>query len=558
MADGFAAYERLMTELLFGTGITHSILIISFCIGAGLLLGRLRVRGVSFGTTWILFSGLALSHFGLVCDPAIVSFVKDFGLVLFVFSIGLSVGPSFFRSFKKGALSLNILAAVMAALSVAVTALLHVLTGESLAVLTGVMSGAVTNTPGLGAAQAAAGAQKAKDMAASYAVAYPFGVIGTILALVISRSLFKVDIKAEAHTLDSGSEGEKARRVHCRVENPALFGKTLDEVAGIASFPFIVSRVMDKEGNVSIAHGNTVITEGCRVLAVSSEKDAMAVKVLFGEEIPMHLSDWERADTGNVVRQVIVTKPSFTGKRLDEIDADGFLGVTVTRVMRSGQDMVAAPSMRLQVGDALRIVGTKECCQRAALLLGNKQESLIHPNLVPIFFGIALGVALGSVPIKVPFVPQGIKLGIAGGPLIVAILLGYFGPRYHITTYTTMSANLMIREMGISLFMAAVGLSSGQSFVAAILAGGWRWAFYGAAITVIPIAAVITAARVLFKINFLQISGLVAGGMTSPPVLSFAGEAYNATHVQISYAAVYPLTMFLRVLAAQVLVLSGM
>lgn len=547
-------YGETLTELLFGTGITHSILIISFCIGTGLLLGRLRVRGVSFGTTWILFSGIALSHFGLVCDPLIASFVKDFGLVLFVFSIGLSVGPSFFRSFKEGALPLNLLAAAMVALSVAVTALLHCLTGESLDVLTGVMSGAVTNTPGLGAAQAAVSSDVSKVMASSYAVSYPFGVIGTILALLISRALFKVDTEAEAHALERGGEGKKARRVHCRVENPALFGKTLDEVFGAASFPFIVSRVMDTSGNVAIAHGDTVIDEGYKVLVVAAEEYALSVKVLFGEEIPMHHADWEAADSENVVRQVIVTKHSFTGRRLDEVDFDAF-GVTVTRVMRAGQDMVAIPSMRLQVGDALRIVGSAECCSKVSLLLGNKQESLLRPNLVPIFLCIALGVALGTVPIRIPFLPQSIRLGIAGGPLIVSILLGYFGPRYHITTYTTMSANLMIREMGISLFMAAVGLSSGQSFATAILAGGWRWAFYGAAITVLPLAVIIIAARALFKINFLQICGLVAGGMTSPPVLSFASEAYDATHVQISYAAVYPLAMFLRVLAAQVLVL---
>lgn len=551
-----------MADLLFGSSITHSVVVLSAVIAIGLLLGKWHVKGVSFGATWILFVGIVVSHFGLVCDGAVLSFVKDFGLILFVFSIGLSVGPGFFRSFKKGGLSLNLLAVLLVFLSVAVTAVLHAMTGESLSTMTGVMSGAVTNTPGLGAAQAALGGgeserEAAQTMASSYAVAYPLGVIGTILSLAACKALFKIDIREETAALETGGKGDKARRVHCKVDNPAIFGRTIGSISQLVSFPFIVSRVMDKDGKVFVPHGETVIKEGSRVLVVAAEKDAEAVRVLFGSEVAMHLSDWEKADESNVVRQVIVTKASFTGKRLDEADLRGLFGVTVTRVTRAGLDMVAMPSMRLQLGDALRIVGQEDCCERVAALLGNKQESLAHPNLVPIFFGIALGVALGVVPFNVPLVPQSVKLGIAGGPLIVAILLGHFGPRYHITTYTTMSANLMIREIGISLFMAAVGLGSGQSFVAAIAAGGWRWIFYGAAITLIPILIVIVLARKVFKINFLNISGLVAGGMTSPPVLSFIGESYGATHTAISYAAVYPLTMFLRVLAAQAVVLAA-
>lgn len=552
-----------MADLLFGNTISHSVAVLSAVIALGLLLGKWHVKGVSFGSTWILFVGIALSQAGLVCDSAVLSFVKDFGLILFVFSIGLSVGPSFFRSFKKGGLSLNLLALLMVSLSVAVSVGVHILTGEKLTTMTGVMSGAVTNTPGLGAAQAALGSGEAAmaeslPMASAYAVAYPLGVIGTILSLAAAKSLFKVDISSEEKEKEAGGDGEKARRVYCRVDNPAIFGQTVAEVTKVASFPFIISRMMDDNGKVTIPHGDTIVGEGCRVLVVAAEKDAAAVRVLFGTEVEMHWDDWEKADEDNVVRQVIITKPSFTGKRLDEIDLRSLFGVTVTRVSRSGLDMVATPAMRLQMGDALRIVGKEDCCERVALLLGNKQETLAHPNLVPIFFGIALGVALGAVPFRVPFVPQSVTLGIAGGPLIVAILLGHYGARYHITTYTTMSANLMIREIGISLFMAAVGLSSGQSFVSSIAGGGWRWIFYGAAITLIPIAAVIFLARRIFKVNFLDISGLIAGGMTSPPVLAFVGESYGAAHTAISYATVYPLTMFLRVLAAQVVVLAAM
>lgn len=552
-----------MENIFTGTGIAHSILLFAAVIGGGLYLGRFKIRGLSIGTTWILFVGIILSHFGLRSDPTVLSFMKDFGLILFVFSIGLQVGPGFFASFKKGGVKLNLLAMLLVLLAVVVTVVLHFTTGLDLFTLTGVMSGAVTNTPGLGAAQqtldgAANALVDSSVMASAYAVTYPIGVLGVIFMLLFFKSIFKIDLEKEKSILDESHDtGETARRMHCEVSNPAVFGKTLSQVAANMGDGFVASRILH-DGEISVPGPETVLHEGDRLLIVTDHKDVDTVRIIFGKEVPMHQQDWQKMDSNMVSRRLSITKSSLTGKHLSKLGFRKNYNVTVTRVIRSGIELVGRPGLILQVGDSIQVVGTEENIQLVAKIVGNKPETLSHPNLVPIFFGIAVGVIFGSLPISIPGIPQPIKLGLAGGPLLVAILLGYFGPKFKITTYTTVSANMMIREIGISFFMAAVGLDAGRTFVSSLVNGGYWWILYGAIITLVPVAAVILLARLVLKLDFYEICGLVAGGTTDPAALSFAQSQYGTDYTSVNYATVYPLTMFLRVLMAQLLILAAL
>jgi putative transport protein len=558
-----------MKELFLGTGIAHSILLFAIVIASGLWLGKKKVKGISIGSTWILFLGILLSHFGFRADPAALAFMKEFGLILFVFSIGMQVGPGFFQSFRKGGVGLNLLAAGMILLGVLVTLSIHWITGESLTTMVGVLSGAVTNTPGLGAAQhtmldalvaegqtAAAAEEATSALASAYAVSYPLGVIGVISVLILLKSLFRIDLNKERAQLEEQDKDSQdtARRMHCEVENPAVFGKKLSEVMVGHADQFLVSRLM--RGNEIFSPGpDTVLEQGDKVLIVTSQPNVEAVRIVFGEEVPMHLEDWLQQDENLVIRRLCISKSSLTGKQLRSLHIRNTYGVTVTRVARAGVELVARPTLQLQMGDTITVVGTVKGIDQVARIVGNKPETLSKPNLVPIFFGIALGVIVGSIPIAFPGIPQPVKLGLAGGPLIIAILLGHFGPKWGITTYTTISANMMLREVGISFFMAAVGLGAGENFVASVVSGGYRWILYGALITLIPTFLTGLVARLVFKFNFYRICGLISGGSTNPPTLAFAQGAYGTDYTSINYATVYPLTTFLRVLSAQVLIL---
>lgn len=548
-----------MSELFTGTGLAHSIMLFAFVIATGLWLGRFKVKGVSIGSTWILFVGILLSHFGLRADPGALAFVKDFGLILFVFSIGLQVGPGFFQSFKKGGVKMNLLAVTLVLLAVAVTLIIHGVVGEDLKTMTGVMSGAVTNTPGLGAAQQAiADPEASSKLASAYAVAYPLGVLGVIALIIVSKSLFKVDIDKEKAKLDADEDtAEAARRMHCEVVNPAIFGKSLRDVTCGMGDKFIISRVM-RNGEISIPGPDYILQEGDKVLVVTSQSMVDSLRIIFGKEVEMHQTDWQKMDEHLVTRRLSITKSMMTGKILKELNIRKIYGVTVTRVLRAGVELVARPNLILEMGDTIQVVGTESAISDVAKLVGNKPESLSKPNLVPIFFGIAVGIIFGSIPIALPGMPSAVKLGLAGGPLIIAILLGHYGPKLKITTYTTLSANMMIREIGISLFMAAVGLGAGESFISSILNGGYWWILYGFLITVIPVGTIILLSRLVFKLNFYQICGLVSGGTTDPAVLAFSQEMYGTDYPSVNYATVYPLTMFLRVLAAQVLVMLAL
>ncbi|MBR1872108.1 MAG: putative transporter [Bacteroidales bacterium] len=557
-----------MKDLFLGTGIAHSIMLFAFVIATGLALGKVKIKGVSIGSTWILFISIIMSHFGFVANPTVLSFMKDFGLILFVFSIGLQVGPGFFHSFKSGGVQMNLLAVFMIALAVVVTVAIHFATGESLRTMTGVMSGAVTNTPGLGAAQqtlsdslvaggvdSASAAAQSSSLASAYAVAYPLGVLGVLFLIILAKGIFKIDLDKEKAELDkAGDSGESARRMHCEVRNPAIFGKSIGEALCGAQEHIVISRLM-RDGEISIPEVDTTLQEGDKLLIVTSQNQVDKVRIIFGEEIPMHVEEWRRMSKNLVTRRITVTKHSITGSSLKNLRIRSAYDVTVTRVVRAGVELVARPGLILQVGDILQVVGAEDDIKAVGDLVGNSVESLNKPNLVPIFFGIVLGVFFGSLPIRFPGIPQPVKLGLAGGPLIIAILLGYFGPKWKITTYTTLSANMMIREIGISFFMAAVGLGAGQNFVSSILGGGYWWILYGFLITVIPVGTTILLARLVFKLNFYKICGLVSGGTTDPAVLAFAQGAYGTDYTSVNYATVYPLTMFMRVLSAQLLIL---
>lgn len=557
-----------MNELIFGTGIAHTILLFALVIATGIYLGRFKFKSISIGSTWILFVGILLSHFGFRGDPHILAFMKDFGLILFVFSIGLQVGPGFFHTFRKGGVTLNLLAVIMVVLAVVVTVVLHFVIGEDLRIMTGVMSGAVTNTPGLGAAQqtlsdamtAEGVAQQqitaaSSSLASAYAVAYPIGVLGVIMLLILFKAVFKVDLEKEKQALDDESaSGNNAIRASYEVCNPAIFGMTVGALIKEDGGRFVISRI-DKGGEIQTPGPSTLLEEGDKVLVITSQPHEEPVKILFGKEVSIPFSDWISHESSLVARKITITKSSMTGKSLRTLNVRSVYGVTVTRVIRAGVELVAGPNLYLQMGDILLVVGSEENIDKVARLFGNKASRLSHPNLVPIFFGIVLGIIFGSIPIRFPGVPQPVKLGLAGGPLIVAILLGYFGPKLKITTYTTASANMMLREIGISFFLAAVGLGAGENFISSIVNGGYWWILYGALITIIPIVCVCLIARLVFKLNFYQICGLVTGSTTNPPVLAFAQDAYGTDYTSVNYATVYPLSMFMRVLAAQLLIL---
>ena len=558
-----------MIPFLTNAGTGGAIIILSLVIAAGLYLSRFKVKGISIGTTWILFVGILLGHFGLRIHPVMLSFIKDFGLILFVFAIGLQVGPGFFRSFRKDGLPMNLLAIGLVLLAVLTTYVIHLLSGIDLGIMTGIMSGAVTNTPGLGAAQqtlsdatlASGGtetmaAEASSGIASAYAVAYPLGVLGAIAVVLLSKALFRIDLEKERERA-AGTEDKDANafRLACRVENPAIFGKTLQELsASTQSDHLVITRMMRGE-NVFFPDLQLPLQEGDKLLIVTDMEHKDKAAIIFGEELPVNMKQWQRPGVELTSRRLSITQSSITGMTLRKLDIRQKYGVTVTRILRSGVDLQANPELILQVGDSIQVVGSADGISHLASLVGNQPETLHKPNLVPIFFGIALGVLLGMLPIRFPSMPQPLKLGLAGGPLIVAILLGYFGPKLRITTYTALSANLMIREVGISLFMAAVGLGAGETFVESLVNGGYMWVLYGFIITVVPMLLIALIARLVMKLDFFKICGLLSGGTTDPALLAFSEQMYGSGKIAVNYTTVYPLTMFLRVLAAQVLIM---
>ena len=552
-----------INDLVWGTGIGHSILLLSIVIAAGIQLGKVKVFGISLGITFVLFVGIFLGQLGFTMNHDVLNFFKEFGLILFVYSVGMQVGPGFFSSFKQGGITLNMLACGIIFLGVAIALILHFVTGVPIPTMVGILSGAVTNTPGLGAAQ-----QAYSDMygvadntiALGYAVAYPLGVIGIILSIIFVRYVFRVNFDKENEELnreDAAHENE-AKPISLIVKNPAVFEKTVGDLSALMGhLDFVISRVWRFENKqIEIASSATVLHENDKIFVITTERDAEAVKTFFGVEIDMERKQWIRMESQFVNRRILITKPELNGKKLGQLKLRKLYGINITRINRAGMDLVATPNLTLQVGDRVNVVGTETGIANVEKVLGNSMKRLNEPNLIAIFVGIGLGIILGSIPITFPGIPQPIKLGLAGGPLIVAILVSRFGYHYKLVTYTTQSANFMLREIGITLFLACVGLSAGEGFIDTIVNnGGLAWVGYGFIITTVPLLIVGCVARYFYKVNYFTLMGLIAGSTTDPPALAYSNATAGNDVPAVGYATVYPLSMFLRVLTAQLMIL---
>ena len=552
-----------LNDLLFGVGVGHSILLVAVTIALGIWLGKIKIFGISLGVTFVLFVGIVLGHFGMNLHPDVHHFFKEFGLILFVYSVGMQVGPGFFSSLRKGGLTLNLLAMGVVFLGVLTTVILHFVTGISMSTMVGILSGAVTNTPGLGAAE-----QTFHDLTGTgdstitlgYAVAYPLGVVGIIASMLIVRAIFKISVAKEKEKMDNleHNDDNQAIALSLVVKNPAVFSKTLAEVRQLLKgHDYVISRTMDSRTNsISLAHSDTVLNENDRVFVITNPQNAAVISSLIGTEIQMDRKQWIPTESHLVSRRFIVTKSELNGKTLGSLQLRKLHGMNVTRVNRAGVEMVALASLPLQVGDRLTVVGSELVMSKVEELIGNSVKRLNEPNLMSIFIGIGLGILLGSLPIVLPGIPQPVKLGLAGGPLVVAILLSRFGYRYKLVTYTTPSANLMLREIGITIFLACVGLGAGEGFVDTIVnKGGFTWIGYGFIITLLPLLIIGFIACKGYKINYLTLMGMLAGSTTDPPALAYANNTTNHDAPAVGYATVYPLTMFLRVLTAQLLIL---
>ena len=551
-----------INELLWGSGIGHSILLLSIVIALGIQLGKIKIFGISLGITLVLFVGIVMGHFGFTMNPEILHFFKEFGLILFVYSVGMQVGPGFFSSFKQGGVTLNMLACGIVFLGVVTALVIHYVTGVPIPTMVGILSGAVTNTPGLGAAQ-----QAYTDMfgvadptiALGYAVAYPLGVIGIILALIVIRYAFRVNFEKETEQLNSedSSHNNEAKPISLIVKNPAIFGKTVAEISSLIERDFVVSRVWRNDNKqIEMASAQTVLNEDDKIFVITTEQDAETIKAFTGIEFDMERKQWIRMESQFINRRILVTKPELNGKRLGQLKLRKLYGINITRINRSGIDLVATPNLTLQVGDRVNVVGTESAVTNVEKVLGNSLKRLNEPNLIAIFVGIALGIFLGSIPLTFPGIPQPVKLGLAGGPLIVAILVSRFGYHYKLITYTTQSANFMLREIGITLFLACVGIGAGDGFVDTIVNnGGFAWIGYGFIITFLPLIIIGSIGRYFCKVNYFTLMGLIAGSTTDPPALAYSNATAGNDAPAVGYATVYPLTMFLRVLTAQLMIL---
>ena len=555
------------TNLLFSPGVAHSVLLVAATIAIGLAMSRIKIGGISLGVTWVLFVGIVASHFGLVLDATTSHFVKEFGLILFIYSIGLQVGPSFFSSFRTGGIPLNLLASGLVLLGALTAYIIHVVTGEDLCAMIGVLYGAVTNTPGLGAAQQTYsdmhGGEANSIFAQGYAVAYPLGVVGIILSIVLIRYFFRINMEKEQqlYNINNRKESETLQAVTLEVTNDAVVGKTMAEVQQLSGRNIVATRLQHHDTeDIVLIKGETRFQMGDKLFLVAKPKDVEAYTMIFGRKLEkIDQEVWDKDKHNELVSErIVVTNSKLQGKRLGDLNLRATFHVTITRVKRAGIDLIAEPSLILQLGDRVTVVGSKENVQKIEGLLGNSVQRLDHPQLFSIFLGITLGVLLGSLPIFFPGMPVPVKLGLAGGPLIVSILLSCYGPKFRIITYTTASAKLLMREIGISLFMAAVGLGAGVGFVDTVMNGGYWWVLYGFIITFLPCIIIGIVARVVFHRSYFTIAGMISGATTDPPALAYSNSICGYDQASVAYSTVYPLTMFLRVLVAQVLVLMAL
>lgn len=544
--------------------VAHIALLYASVIAVGVFLGKIKIGGISLGVTFVLFAGIAAGHFGFTATPSVLSFLQEFGLILFVFMIGLQVGPGFFESFKRGGITLNALSTTVILLNILVMFACYYIffdtsDPKNLPMMVGTLYGAVTNTPGLGAANEAL-ASVFKDgnvpqIASGYACAYPLGVLGIIGATIAIRYICHIKAEKEEEKLDEEENDNEAVKPHfmsITVENGYLEGKTIAQVHEFLNRDFVCSRLLH-EGHVVTPMGKTVFHIGDKLFIVCAEKDAEAIIAFIGPEVEI---DWKTQDEPMVSKRIVVTRPSINGKTLGQMHFSRGFGVNVTRVTRHGMDLFAHSSLSLQVGDRVMVVGPEGAVNRMASVLGNSVKRLNAPNIATIFVGIFVGILFGSIPIACPGIPVPIKLGIAGGPLIIAILIGRFGYKVHLVTYTTTSANMMLREIGLVLFLASVGIKAGAGFLETIVQGdGIKYVYTGFLITIIPIFIVGIIARLKYKFNYFTIMGMIAGTYTDPPALAYANSVCSKDAPAVGYSTVYPLSMFLRIFTAQIIVL---
>ncbi len=549
-----------LIELVLQDSTAHAVLILALVISSGILLGKIRFFSVHFGIAGVLFAGILAAHFQIGINEGVVDFVKDFGLILFVYSIGLQVGPGFFASLRRQGLAINLLAASVVGLGVATVILLRWLLSLPAEAAVGILSGAVTNTPSLGAAQqalsdvAGGSGAAARQAGLGYAVAYPFGVLGVILGIILARRVFRVGLQAEKNAFDQAQAGiyPAPENVNLEVTNPQLAGRPLSVLSAVIQADVVVSRILRNKEIFTPVH-DTPLQTGDVLLVVGAKPSLDKLRLLVGGESAV---DLKKISGPLVARHIVVSQKKVIGRTLAELQLRRRLGVNITRIHRAGIEFVPSPGVRMQFGDRLTVVGSQDMVAQLAGELGNSLKELDIPEILPIFLGIIAGVLLGNLPLPIPGLPMPLKLGLAGGPLVVAILIGRFGNIGRFSSYVPRSANLMLREVGIVLFLACVGLHAGSGFVPTLMRGqGLAWLGCGALVTLLPLVAVVMFARLVLKKNYLELCGLMAGSMTDPPALAFANDYTGSDAPAVTYATVYPLVTFLRILSAQLLVL---
>lgn len=547
-----------LNTLLVDHSALQAVVVLSLISAIGIGLGKIHFMGVSLGVTFVFFAGILAGHLGLSLDPQMLNYAESFGLVIFVYALGLQVGPGFFSSFRKGGVQLNLLALILISLGTIMTVVCHLTTGVSLPDMVGILCGATTNTPALGAAQQTLkqfGLQ-ANTPALSCAVTYPLGVVGVIIAILLIRKIF-----VRKHEL-LAAEKENSNQTYIaefQVFNPGVFGKSIQDIAQISSIKFVISRLW-RNGLVSIPTSEKELERGDHLLVVTSEKDVAGLTILFGEQDSTDWNkegiDWNSIDNQLISQPIVVTLPEINGKKLGSLRLRNEYGINISRVYRAGVQLLATPELVLQLGDKLTVVGEAKAVHNVEKVLGNAVKSLREPNLVAVFVGIILGLALGALPIVIPGISAPIKLGLAGGPIIVGILIGAFGPRLHMVTYTTLSANLMLRGLGLSMYLACLGLDAGAHFFETVFRPeGALWVGLGFAITFVPVVITGLIALKIMKMDFGSVSGMLCGSMANPMALNYVNDTIKGDNPSVSYATVYPLSMFLRVIIAQIILM---
>ena len=553
-----------LCDLFTGSNVAHAIFIYSIVIAAGVILGKLKVKGVSLGATFVLFVGILMGHFGFGVDPTTLKFIQEFGLILFIFSIGIQVGPGFFSSFKEGGLRLNGLAMSIVGLNIAVALAIFFIAGDvKITDMVGILSGAITNTPGLGAAQQTLietnnpdAATLNQSMSMGYAAAYPLGVVGIILSMIVVKVIFKINAEKDSKSIEEEAhQSQLAPHIETyQVSNKLIYNINIKRLHSIIERNFVISRVKRTSGEIINPKNETELHEGDLLLIVMSDQDVEVFDAVIGPRVDM---EWAAEQSPLVSRRILITKTEFSGKKIGQLRLRMGYKLNATRVNRAGVDLLASPNLALQVGDRLTVVGDINDINRLAEKMGNSMRRLNEPNMFTMFLGIVLGILVGSIPLKFTGMSVPMKLGLAGGPLIVAILLGRFGYKAKLVTYTSSSANLLLRELGICLFLASVGIAAGGNFAATVFTPtGARWVLYGFLITFLPLLIVTLVARGKFKLNYCTLMGLVAGATTDPPALAYANKTAGNDAPAVAYSTVYPLTMFLRVITAQILILA--